>query len=62
MISFKLEAMDMDVYNEQMSAYQRQGDLEGINTIQCEVIKILQAENVYPRERLCSDYRHEWLV
>ena len=54
--------MDMDVYFEQMSAYQRQGDLEGINRIQCEVIKRLQAENIYLRERLYGDCHHERLV
>lgn len=54
--------MDMDVYSEPMSAYQRNGDLEGINRIQSEIIKRLQAENIYLRERLCSDYRHERLV
>ena len=54
--------MDMDVYSEQMSAYQRNGDLEGINRIQGEVIKRLQAENVYLRERLYGDYRHERLL
>ena len=54
--------MDMDVYSEQISACQRQGDLEGINTLQCELIKRLQAENIYLRERLYGDYRHERLV
>ena len=62
MISFKLETMDMNIYSEQMSYYQEQGDLENINRIQGEVIKRLQAENVYLRERLYSDYRHERLV
>ena len=32
MISFKLETMD--IYSEQMSYYQEQGDLENINRIQ----------------------------
>lgn len=54
--------MDMDIYNKHMSYYQEHGDLEGINRIQCEVIKRLQAENIYLRERLYSDYRHERLV
>lgn len=54
--------MDMDVYNEQIPACQRQGDLEGVNRIQGEVIKRLQAENIYLRERLYGDYRHERLV
>lgn len=54
--------MDMDVYSEQISACQRQGDLEGINTLQCELIKRLQAESIYLRERLYGDYRHERLV
>ena len=62
MISFKLETMDMDIYNKQMSFYQEHGDLECINRIQGEVIKRLQAENVYLRERLYSDFRHEQLV
>ena len=62
MISFKLETMDMNIYSEQMSYYQEQGDLENINRIQGEVIKRLQAENVYLRERLYGDYRHERLV
>ena len=62
MISFKLETMDMNIYSEQMSYYQKHGDLENINRIQGEVIKRLQAENVYLRERLYSDYRHERLV
>ena len=34
MISFKLETMDMNIYSEQMSYYQEQGDLENINRIQ----------------------------
>ena len=54
--------MDMDIYNKHMSYYQEHGDLEGINRIQCKVIKRLQAENIYLRERLCSDYRHDRLV
>ena len=62
MISFKLETMDMNIYSDQISYYQEQGDLENINRIQGEVIKRLQAENVYLRERLYSDYRHERLV
>ena len=62
MISFKLETMDMNIYSEQMSYYQEQGDWGNINRIQGEVIKRLQAENVYLRERLYSDYRHERLV
>lgn len=62
MISFKLETMDMDVYSKHMSYYQEHGDLESINRIQGEVIKRLQAEIIYLRERLYSNYRHERLV
>ena len=62
MISFKLGTMDMDIYSEQMSYYQEQGDLEKINRIQGEVIKRLQAEIIYLREQLYSNYRHEQLV
>ena len=62
MISFMLETMDMDIYCKQMAVYLRNDDLEGINRIQGEVIKRLQAENVYLRERLDCDYRHERLV
>lgn len=60
MISFKLETMD--IYSEQMSYYQEHGDLENINRIQGEVIKRLQAEIIYLRERLYINYRHELLV
>ena len=62
MISFKLETMDMNIYSEQMSYCQEQGDLENINRIQGEVIKRLQAEIIYLREQLYSNYRHEQLV
>jgi len=62
MISFKLETMDMNIYSEQMSYYQKHGDLEAINKIQSEVIKRLQAEIIYLRERLYINYRHELLV
>lgn len=62
MINFKLETMDMDIYSEQMSYYQEHGDLEAINKIQSEVIKRLQAEIIYLRERLYINYRHELLV
>lgn len=54
--------MDKDIYIKQVSACQRNDDLENVNRIQGEVIKRLQAENVYLRERLYSDYRHERLV
>ena len=62
MISFKLETMDMDIYSNHMSYYQEHGDLESINRIRGEVIKRLQSEIIYLRERLYSDYRHERLV
>ena len=52
----------MDIYSEQMSYYQEHGDLESINRIQGEVIKRLQAEIIYLRERLYSNNRHEQLV
>lgn len=52
----------MDIYSKQMSYCQEHGDLEGINRIQDEVIKRLQAEIIYLKEQLYSDYRHERLV
>ena len=54
--------MDKDIYIKQMSACQRNDDLEGINRIQGEVINKLQAEIVYLRELLYSNYRHERTV
>ena len=57
----KLGTMDMDIYSEQMSYYQEHGDLENINRIQGEVIKRLQAENVYLRERLYKNLINQLL-
>ena len=44
------------------NSMQEEAQAKIFNRIQGEVIKRLQAENVYLRERLYSDYRHERLV